>query len=112
MPNYLETKWTKIKRGEIQFNSPCSYEVIHKTTGKVAQKISIQKGPVQDAGLNGIFIEDLILICIDQLKYFQRSDFRCEENEAALRHLKDALATIRARQYERQLRGVQGKYIK
>ncbi|KEI18260.1 hypothetical protein [Clostridium haemolyticum] len=108
----MQTLHTKIISGEINFNSPSSYKVIHKTTGEVAQTINIQKGPVKENGLNGIFIEDLLLICIDQLEHFQASQFKCKENEATLRHLNDALATTRARQYERYLRDVQGKNLK
>ncbi|NHI48055.1 hypothetical protein FDE94_09260 [Clostridium botulinum] len=108
----METLHTKVVPGDIEFNSPTSYKIIHKETDKVTQNINIQKGPVKENGLNGIFIEDLILICINQLEHFQASEFKCRENESTLRHLYDALATTRSRQYERQLRNVQGKNLK
>ena len=84
----------------------------HKETGEKILHVPIQKGAVSDNGLNGIFIEDLLLICIDQLEHFQNSSFACQENEDTLRHLRDALHSTRSRQYERSLRNVQGRNIR
>jgi hypothetical protein len=103
------TLHTKINRGPIEFNAPNSYEIEHRATGATAAIIKFQKGPVQDEGLNGIFMEDLLLICIDQLEHFQNSEFACAENEDTLRHVRDALHSTRSRQYDRSLRGVQGR---
>lgn len=109
----LETANTKHNRGEVEYNSPTNYEIRSKLTGQFIQRIDIQKGPVQHAGeVNGIFIEDLILVCIDQLEHFQNSDYACDENERTLHHLRCALDTTRARQYERLSRGVQGRMQK
>lgn len=103
------TLHTKINKGTVVFNAPNSYEIEHRTSGATAAIVKFQKGPVQEEGLNGIFMEDLILICIDQLEHFQNSEFACQENEDTLRHLRDALHSIRSRQYDRTLRGVQGR---
>lgn len=108
----LETLNTEITRGEVQFNAPVSYDIKHKATGQVVNTIGFQKGPVKEEGLNGIFIEDLLLICIDQIEHFQNSDFKSIENDDTLRHLRDALHSTRSRQYERMLRDVQGRNIK
>lgn len=108
----LETMNTIIDRGAVKFNSPTSYLIKGKATNEVISEIKIQKGPVKEEGLNGIFIEDLLLICIDQLEHFQNSEYACEENERTLHHLRCALDTTRARQYERLMRGVQGRMIK
>lgn len=108
----METLHTKITRGKVEFNAPVSYNVKNKDTGDILNIVKFQKGPVKNVGLNGIFLEDLLLICIDQLEHFQNSEFACQENEDTLRHLRDALACVRSRQYERSLRGVQGKYEK
>lgn len=105
----IETLHTVIERGEVINHGPANYVIKHKATGNVAQEINFQKGPVQESGLNGIFTEDLLLILIDQLEHFQNSPFACQENEDTLRHLRDALHSTRSRQYERSLRGVQGK---
>lgn len=112
MKKVLETLHTEIQRGEVQFNAPVSYDIVHKTTGQTVNTIKFQKGPVQEEGLNGVFLEDLLLIVIDQLEHFQNSEFACVENEDTLRHLRDALHSTRSRQYERSLRNVQGKNIK
>ena len=74
-----------------------------------ATLIKIQKGAILDCGLNGVQMEELIQICVDQLEHFQSSSFKCRENEDTLRHLYDALHSIRSRQYDRSLRGVQGR---
>lgn len=102
---------TEIERGEVVFNSPTSYSISTRE-GEPIIDISIQKGPVKENGVNGIFIEDLLLICIDQIEHFQNSEFASAENEDTLRHLRDALNSTRSRQYERLLRGVQGRNIK
>lgn len=112
MKTNLDTLHTYIKRGEVKYNSPTYYKIKNRDTDDVIQSIKIQKGAVKECGLNGIFIEDLILICIDQLEHFQNSNFACKENEDTLRHLRDALHSTRSRQYERSLRGVQGNYKK
>lgn len=104
----METLHTRIKRGVVKFNSPVEYRIVHKGTEQRVTDIKIQKGPVLETGLNGIFLEDLLLICIDQVEHFQDSDYACVENEDTLRHLRDALHSTRSRQYERSLRGVQG----
>lgn len=108
----LQTMHTHIQRGPVEFNAPMSYQVIHSESGKLAGEIKFQKGPVQEVGLNGIFLEDILLISIDQLEHFQNSDFACQENEDILLNLRAALASTRARQYDRQIRNVQGKYLK
>lgn len=109
----LETMNTIHERGTVAFNSPTGYKIKSKISGDIIESIKIQKGAVKDVmGVNGIFIEDLILICIDQLEHFQNSEYACEENERTLHHLKCALDTTRARQYERLIRGVQGRMSK
>ena len=105
----MNTLHTTIAKGEVKFNAPVKYDIYHTNSGKLINTIEFQKGPVQEESLSGIFIEDLLLICIDQLEHFQNSEFACQENEDTLRHLRDALHSTRSRQYERSLRGVQGK---
>lgn len=107
----MQTLNTEITRGEVKFNSPSSYQIKDKD-GVLIQEINIQKGPVKENGINGIFIEDLLLICIDQVEHFQDSEFACVQNDDTLRHLRDALNSTRSRQYDRMLRDVQGRNIK
>lgn len=107
----LETLYTKLERGEVKYNSPASYLIKDKGTNNVLAKLKFQKGEINNV-LNGILLEDLILICIDQLEHFQNGKFACRENADTLTHLINALNSTRARQYERMLRGVQGTHQK
>lgn len=70
--------------------------------------ISFQKGPVQEFGKNGIFMEDLLQICRHRLKCFQDGEFACQENGMALQNIEDALAWLNKRTRDRQARGVEG----
>lgn len=105
----IETMNTKIMSGYPENHSPANYVIMSKVSHKVITSMEIQKGPITKDSHKGLLIEDLILICIDQLQHFQGSPLKCEENERTLHHLKCALDTVRARQYERIIRNVQGK---
>ena len=108
----METMNTVIQRGTVAFNSPTKYNIISKEDNEIITSIHIKKGQLKEYGVNGVFVEDLILMCIDQLEHFQNSEFACEENARTLHHLKCALDTTRARQYDRMIRDVQGKMEK
>jgi len=77
-------------------------------TQRVAE-INFQNGPVQEAGANGCFQEDLIAICVDRLRSFQQGDFKCRENALAITHLEEALNWLNSRTLNRKQRGVEGK---
>jgi hypothetical protein len=70
--------------------------------------ISFQKGPVNESGVNGIFIEDLLQICRHRLQCFQDGDFKCRENALALTKIEEALHWLDHRTKDRQQRGVEG----
>lgn len=70
--------------------------------------VRFQKGPIQEAGVNGCHNEDLLAIVIDRLRGFQSGPFRCRENALALTKLEDALHWLNHRTQERQKRGVEG----
>ena len=57
---------------------------------------------------NGAFIEDVIEICIERLKYYQDSRFNCWENRCALKGLEDALFHLHSRTADREARRVEG----
>ena len=82
---------------------------ITRSTGPVLSIVSFQKGPVGEVGLNGIFMEDLIAICIDRLQGFQSGDYACEENQNTLDSLLMALKYLNQRTEDRIHRGVEGK---
>ena len=71
-----------------------------------------QDGPVdREAGQlpNGVFVEDVIEICVNRLLAYQASKFNCVENESALAHLKCALDDLTSRRKDRRERGVEGQ---
>jgi hypothetical protein len=74
-------------------------------------RIHFQTGGIKDEGLNGIFMEDLIGICLDRLESFNHSNFRCRENSVAITHLEEVLMWLRRRTNKRIKRGVLGKDV-
>jgi len=70
--------------------------------------IRFQNGPIQKAGANGIFNEDLICIVIDRLKGLQSGDCASIGNKNALYNLTEALANLRYRGKEPLRSGVEG----
>jgi hypothetical protein len=59
---------------------------------------------------NGAFVEDLIKIAIDRLKFYENSKFSCKENKEAIHHLNEALDWLNSRTKDRERRGVEGTY--
>jgi hypothetical protein len=76
----------------------------------VSQRLSFQRGPVKEVGVNGITSEALLHILVDRTAYLQ-TQYPCIENESALRHLHDALAQFETRTYRRMQRGVEGRGV-
>lgn len=70
--------------------------------------IHFQKGPVKEAGINGVTDEALFAILIDRLQGFQKGPYSCRENAVALTHLETALLWLQHRTRARQARGVEG----
>ena len=101
-----------IDNDSFAFNAPHDYEILSVNTNKELCKIHFQQGGVKESGRNGIFMEDLIAICINRLENFQNSDFRCRENAVAITKLEESLMWLRKRTLNRQKRNVQGKYEK
>jgi hypothetical protein len=73
----------------------------------VAIRLKFQQGPVKEVGTNGITSEALLAILIDRTQFLQ-DQVPCQENEAALRHMCDALANFEARTARRIKRQVEG----
>lgn len=74
----------------------------------ILQGIKFQKGPIQEAGVNGVTHEDLIGIVIHRLKCFQEGPYACRENELAQMDLEHALEILNSRTKKREERGVEG----
>jgi hypothetical protein len=70
--------------------------------------ISFQNGPLKTNGLNGCFVEDLIVIAIDKLQKFQEGDTPSIHTEGAIIDLQSALMSLNIRTQDRIDRGVEG----
>ena len=76
--------------------------------GPKVTNILFQKGPIKEAGVNGISNEVLLAIVRDRLDGFQSGDFKCEQNETALVAVDCAMKALLSRTKERVERGVEG----
>jgi hypothetical protein len=70
--------------------------------------IHFQEGAINDSKINGIFMEDLLSICLHRLQCFQLTEFKCPENEEAIFCISNALKALRQRTIDRQNRNVLG----
>jgi hypothetical protein len=95
-----------------KYNAPNDYKITSFKTNQDLCTLHFQEGATKDVGVNGIFMEDLINICIDRLEHYQKSDFACRENAIAITHLETALLWLNKRTNDRIKRGVQGTYKK
>lgn len=71
-------------------------------------RIGFQKGPIAEAGVNGITHEVLLAILIDRLEGFESGPFANRYNANALWHLKEAQKALLDRTRERMSRNVEG----
>lgn len=74
----------------------------------VETEIHFQEGPIKECGVNGVCIEDLLVMVIRRLEGFQNSEFKCRENACAITKLEEALLWLRKRTMGRENRGVEG----
>lgn len=72
-------------------------------------RLAFQNGPVSD-GVNGITHEALLAVLCDRLEAFQGSEFACEENYQALRHLEQAMEILAPRTTRRMAQDVEGTH--
>lgn len=70
--------------------------------------VMFQKGPIAEAGVNGVTHEVLLAIIIDRLRSFQAGLYSCKANAMALTHIEEALHWLQQRTLERMRRGVEG----
>lgn len=71
-------------------------------------EIKWQLGPVQEVGVNGTTIEDVIEVCITRLRGFQAGPFASRENALAITDLESARNWLLQRTRARQEQGVEG----
>lgn len=86
----------------------CHDYVVRDPDGQQQGHIRFQKGPVVEAGFNGISNEVLLAIVKDRLEGFQSGPFACSANDHALCHIEAAMASLMRRTADRLQRGVEG----
>ena len=70
--------------------------------------IKFQCGPVQEQGVNGTSIENVIALLVKRLEGFQRGPFCCDENANAIGYLTMASEELDRRTKKRVAAGVEG----
>lgn len=110
--NGLFTKnYTVVYGGDFAFNAYHDFAVVIKESDSIElARIKFQKGPIKEAGVNGVANEDLILMVITRLQQFQASPYQCRENALALTKLEEAVMWLRKRTMDREARGVEGTH--
>ena len=83
------------------------YQVL---SGPKTTQIHFQLGPVKENGVNGLTNEALLAVLIHRTE-FLNSKFHCEENDEAIRHMKQALVNLEVRTARRIVRGVEGTEV-
>ena len=78
------------------------------TPDEVWIDLKFQAGPIQEVGVNGCSIEDVIDVLAARLEGFQRGAFRCRENALAITKLEEAKHWLLERTRKRQTQGVEG----
>ncbi len=86
------------------------------TTSAVGLRVNWQNGPLgrgkERVPPNGCFVETLLDAAKDRLEFYQSGDFKCKENEAAIKAIDKALASLDARTKDREKREVEGTHKK
>ncbi len=72
--------------------------------------IDFQNGPIREVGTNGFTNEALLAILIHRTETVNKK-FPCEENELAIKRMKEALEAFNQRTANRKARGVEGKMV-
>lgn len=83
------------------------YQVL---AGANQTSIDFQRGPVAEAGVNGLTNEALLAILIHRTKFLD-AKFPCDENKRAIQHMEEALVNLEVRTARRMVRGVEGKSV-
>jgi hypothetical protein len=76
-------------------------------TDPVVVTIQWQHGPVKEAGVNGVQVDDVLELCVDRLRGLN-AKFPCRENELAIERTVEAIAWLERRTRDREERGVEG----
>ena len=74
-------------------------------------EIDLQSAPISEVGVDGMQIDDAILVIAEIIKTFN-SKFPCRENSIVITKLEEAHLWCLKRKIDREKRGVEGKNIK
>lgn len=72
--------------------------------------IAWQRGSLDKVGRNGAFLLEVLWACANRLADYQAGPYRCEENQAALKSLTDAIDVLEARLRRRAEEGSLGTH--
>lgn len=67
------------------------------TDNKQQLNILLQNGLVSENGLNGVTVQDLLLVCQNIMEGYQSTKFACQENAEALQGINKALLSLSQR---------------
>ena len=73
--------------------------------------IKFQRGPIQEVGVNGCSIEEVIDVLVTRLEGFQKGPLKCRENALAITKMEEAKLWLLSRTQKRQEQGVEGKSL-
>ena len=80
----------------------------------VGLNINWQDGPLGRDGdrkePNGSFVETVVRAAKQRIEFYESTKFSCDENKAAIQHLKKALECMEARTQKREDRKVEGTH--
>ena len=100
----------KGKRGVTEINiNDTNFVSVYGPNGPIAG-FQLQNGPILDAGVNGVQVEDLLLIALNRIETYN-VDFPCEENEKTIDALKAAHVAMVSRMVDRTKRNALGHNI-
>ena len=72
-------------------------------------EVRFQEGPIKEVGINGVSDTALLAVLIDRLEGFESGRYACQENEAALLNLQEAMLFMNQRTLNRLDRDVEGR---
>ena len=107
--NGLNESIEVVARDEPDGSGAChKYEIVPAGCGAQVVFIDFQKGPLLEAGVNGVSIESLLAVAEHRLLGFQSGPFACRENAVALTKLQECMMWLHKRTRDRIARGVEG----
>lgn len=104
---YVSDDVTLYREKEYTSVAPNDYLVVDDFL-EIVLRIQFQSGSVRDSGVNGVTLEDLIIIVIERLCWFQQSEFQCDQNAKAIGFLESALHALEERTKSRREQGIEG----